>query len=259
MRKAMICILTAAITMYAVSSFAEEEGLIQKIRKKMMGTKTVTVSTIDEKGKAIEQTPEVLAKKAEENEKLIQEQKASMGSQIQELLDTDQQILQYVPGLKANKVNNKNIYVYNDVELEKLDAETLQGLSNKILTEVSRLRSEVVQQQMDQVKQAQTVQAQLTQVQQVQAMQNQMIRSAPSVPRTPSNPQILPTPTLPATNQRVSSAPAVMPSAGGPPANIARGPVGGPPTGGPPANAGRAAGGPPAGGPPAGGFGGGRR
>ena len=194
MKKITVFLISALFLTTAVTAFAEEElGFIQRLKNRFMkkpaqavtASKAVSMpkaaaSSVTEKAGPIDMVP---APKTEG----IPVNREDFIDSIKQTLDADPEVIPNIADLKMVKDGDKVSYTFKEFSLESLDDESLQGLANKIIGEVGRVRSVVVSEQMAAIRQAQQVQQQLSQVQQAQNASRQSAQIQ-SISKPPSGP-----------------------------------------------------------------------
>ena len=123
---------------------------------------------------------------------------------IRDDIDSEDEILVYIPGLKKKKgVQGETIITYaiegQDTQLENLKEEDLRKLFSAVQNCVARLRNERIQRQLESIQQVQNMQRTqqaVQNMQNIQRMQNiQNIRTPPvTPPRAPATPPRPPAP-----------------------------------------------------------------
>jgi hypothetical protein len=79
-----------------------------------------------------------------------------LAAEIADILDTDEEIGSFIPGLKKEKDNlGKTFYTYNGVKLERLDRGKLEKLFIRVRQERVRIRTERITRQLESIRQAQ--------------------------------------------------------------------------------------------------------
>lgn len=122
-----------------------------------------------------------------------------LAADITDMLDTDDEIMSFVPGLKKEKDQLGNVfYTYMGLRLERLPREKLENLFRRVRQERVRLRTERITRQLESIRQAQQAAAIAQQASRIP----RVVTPPPQPPRIPSSPaqtQIPKTPQLPPT------------------------------------------------------------
>ena len=100
-----------------------------------------------------------VASSAEKDEKSPKQKKeftkAELLEHIKGTLDYTKEVLNFVPGLKmVTDAASKTGYTYNGMKLEDMDKERLEKLSVRINNEVTRIRTERLNKQLEAIRQA---------------------------------------------------------------------------------------------------------
>ncbi len=222
MKRTGIAVLTAFAVLLAVSFVCaeEQEGLIQKMRKKFFVQQKPVAAT--PQAKAAEPVPvkkqtapvsapvPVVTKKAAEIPVVTptagavatqpvpkpaakQFDKAEMASYVGDMLRARTDILEFIPELKmAMGPDKKENFLYmvdgSYVKLEDLDQDTLQKLLNRMTTEVNRIQSERLNRQIQQEAMRQSQQRAMIQPPRIPTPPPQPPRQPPRPPQTPPQP-----------------------------------------------------------------------
>jgi len=106
---------------------------------------------------------------------------AELSEDMARTLDSYQEILSYMPGLKKEQdQNGKAVYTYQGIQLDSLDKETLEKLSGRVRNEAVRIRTDRLNRQMQMIRRAQ-----------------QMSRNARTASGVPSTPKVQQLPRIP--------------------------------------------------------------
>lgn len=188
MKKMVILLVGALFLTVAVTAFAEEElGFIQRMKNKFMKKPTQATTTTKAAASPVIGKTDQKASASVPTVEEVPIKKEDFIENIKQTLDADPEVIPNITDLKMTKDGDKVSYTYKEASLESLNNESLQGLANKIIGEVGRIRSEAIREQTDAVRQAQQVQTQLVQVQQAQAASRQAAQIQ-SIPKPPSGP-----------------------------------------------------------------------
>lgn len=176
----------------AANAFAEENiGFIQRLKNRFMkkpaqtaaAAKTAAPLAAKKSGAAVTAPAPKPALAPISREDLI--------DTIKQTLDTDPEIILGITDLKAVKDGDKTSYTFKGSGLEALDDNSIQGLADTVIGEIGKRRSEVINDQMNVLRQIQQVQTQQAQIQQVQAASRQaqaasrQVAQAQSIPKGP--------------------------------------------------------------------------
>ncbi len=170
--KRTITLLVAALFLAASVWAAEEEGgLIPRLFHKLfkrpkaaepvaMPAKTATQIPGEAPKAATEETMKQIPESAVKEPAATQTARIEMtpimmAERIAETLLHEDEILNFIPGLKKEKVSDgKDFYTYQGVKIDELDKEKLQELYNKVNNEAVRIRTERLNRQLESINQA---------------------------------------------------------------------------------------------------------
>jgi len=174
----------------AISSAAENESWIQKIKNKFRKKETA----------AAVKTAPAPVKEAGKSEALRKERKdRTKGELINDIiidLDREEAILSIVPGLERKiGSDGKGYYAYQGTKLQDLDRNTLDNISGIVHSEALRLRTENISRQVEIIRRA-----------------NAMTPAAPEIPRVPVSPVVNNPPQAPRPVQPQSKPPVPPPA-----------------------------------------------
>lgn len=192
MRKAIVFLTGIVMMTFISSSFAQEEGLVQKLKRRFSKKpETVIAPAANEAKKS---AAPVLPGAQSTAPKTVIAPKADIGDpaavkkqilkDIKDTLDSEQEVVSVIPNLKSVKDDAGIVaYTYQGVKLEDLELDALKKLSERIVGESNKNRDQRIQEQMEQVRAIRNIQSQISQTQQMQT-----INSRPVLPVLPARP-----------------------------------------------------------------------
>ncbi len=82
--------------------------------------------------------------------------KEEMVTQIKKILDIEEEILNFIPGLKkATTEKGESFYTYEGLKLEELDKEKLSKIFTRVRQEATRIRTDRLSRQLETIRRAQ--------------------------------------------------------------------------------------------------------
>jgi hypothetical protein len=127
---------------------------------------------------------------------------AELAEYIGDLMEMEEEAINQIPEMKrVSERDGKSYYTYNGAKLADLDMETINKLYNRVQAEITKIRTDRIQRQLDNIRQAQ----QATQAAQQASRAAETVRLQQQVPRVSTPP---PTPpSQPPTPPRTPSPP----------------------------------------------------
>lgn len=155
-----VVVVTAIFTflIYSSISFAEEKaGIVKKLTdlKNKIFAKKEAVPAVKEKAKPAvsEPAPNLpLPKKTYSKEE--------MTARIKNILDTEEELLNFIPGLKkAATEKGESFYTYEGLKLEELDKKKLSKIFTRVRQEATRIRTSRLNSQLENIRRNQQLTA----------------------------------------------------------------------------------------------------
>src|SRR3989338_11265034 len=140
-RKISALTIIVILALASASFAAEKESLIQKLRRKFLQKKPPPVSKVPE---AKQPMPAHEVKQAKPKKELTKEE---LLVEMREILDSEEEVLDYIPELKKKKdESGKEFYTYNvsgqEVRLEEMDKDSLENLLTRAHQTATKIRTD---------------------------------------------------------------------------------------------------------------------
>ena len=112
--------------------------------------------------------------------------KSELIKNIGDNLDGEDEAISVIQGLKKESLGKGSpYYTYNGVKLEDMDVETLKKLNDRVGSEVARIRTDMINRQLETVRQAQRVTDAARQAARIPAAVTQPPQTPPRPPQMP--------------------------------------------------------------------------
>ncbi|MFA6141822.1 MAG: hypothetical protein WC738_00810 [Candidatus Omnitrophota bacterium] len=193
LKKTVVLTVIFGFIFYSSLSFAEEKnGIFKKLidfkNKAFVKKDTVAAAKAEtKKPAAIVPAPAAAPKTAFPAKIYTREE---MIADVKEILDDEEEILNFVPGLKKSVAEkDKSLYTYEGLKLEDLDKEKLKKMFTRVRQEAARLRANRLNEQIENIRRNQQLTATAgggAPKVPVTPPSPPRIYSAPSVPRVPT-------------------------------------------------------------------------